>query len=428
MSGDAADKRRAGAPALAAGWFFALAVAGGVPMAAAQDASPPPDAEAADTPAEHVRKSKLRREVEADGSRLFRFHPIWTGSEKLKDTLAHYGLTYSLETAFYEQYASQVTEGQKNFGTFSWRLSASWRFLPAADVGAFFLEASFLGSPGLNYNPSVEVITRNVGSVSTLNGNIYPFGAALDESILKFVSQSTRFVAGIGKVDLSNRFDTNRVANDSFQQFIAFALENNLSIPWPVYGGLGGFGRVHFGEHAYLSVGAAASVVDRAFRFGENLGDGNWIEMAELGAKVQVPWLGLGHYRLTPWHAEFPGGEGWGVGVNFDQALGHPDVVSFFRFGYGEPSATPIRTFVSGGVSWLRPFGRDNESAGIGFAWSDPSPGQGFQDETLVEFFYRFAILPWIHISPDLQIVYHPANDPKRTTVFVPGIRLNVSL
>ncbi|MEE2677917.1 MAG: carbohydrate porin [Myxococcota bacterium] len=412
------------------GLFVALALAGAarseVPGGGtATTASDGTGASPAEAPAGD---STLRREVQADGSRLFRFHPIWNGSQQLKEFLARYGLTYSLETAFYEQYASRVTQGQKNFGTFSWRLSASWRFWPTASLGAFFLETSFLGSPGLNYDPSLEVITRNVGSISTLNGNIYPFGIALDEVMVKYISPSTEYVGGIGKVDLTNRFDTNRVANDSFRQFIAFALENNLSIPWPVYGGLGGFARVNLGENAYLSVGVAASVVDRAFQFGRNIGDGNWIEMLELGAEFQVPGLGLGHYRLTPWHADFPDAEGWGVGVNFDQALGNPEVVSFFRFGYGEPSATPIQTFASFGVTWLRPFGRADEMAGVGFAWSNPSPGQGLQDETLIEVFYRFAILPWIHISPDLQVVFHPANDPKRGTVFVPGIRLSVSL
>lgn len=372
-------------------------------------------------------RARLERQVRSDGSRAFRFHPALRASEKFNEALHPFGITYQLQVAFYYQYASRVTSGQQNFGSFSWLFSGSWRMIDAEGLGSIFVDATLLGSPGLNYDPKTVAIDRNISSVSDLNGNVYPNAAALDEVVIKYVSPENQFVGLLGKIDLSNRFDSNRVANDAFRQFTAFALVNNLSIPWPDYGGIGGFFRFDFGNHYYIMAGAAASVVEEGFRFGSGLGDGNWIEMAELGAEFEVPYLGRGHYRLTPWHSQTPSGEGWGVSINFDQAVGLPQLVTFFRFGIGEPSATPIRLFVSLGLGWLQPWGRPHDMVGFGAAQSNPSPGQGLQNETLVEFFYRFAIFPWMQLSPDLQVVFNPANDLRQNLVVVPGIRLNMT-
>jgi len=411
---------------------LALAAAFGVPEVQAEtgDGAPKSQNEKPDTATAESAEpdASLKAEVQADGSRLFQFHPIWNASQKLKEKLKQYGLTYTLQMAFYNQYASDVTVGQHDYGTYSWLFATTWRFLRTEEHGALFIDATLLGSPGLNYDPATELITRNVGSISELNGNIYPDPAALDELLLKYVSPSTRYGGAIGKIDLSNRFDTNRVANSSFRQFTAFALQNNLSIPWPVYGGIGAFVHTDLREHHYVMVGTAASIVDQPFEFGSHIDDGNLYQLLEIGTQIDVPSLGVGNYRLTPWHARILDDDGWGFGFNFDQELFDPDVVAFFRFGLGDQSATPVETFLSGGLTWLRPWGRAHDMLGLGVAWSNPSPDEGDRNETLIELFYRYSIFPWVQLGPDLQIIHHPANDAGRGTVFVGGIRLYLSL
>jgi hypothetical protein len=393
--------------------------------APASQAEPPAAATRAES--SEVASSELQKEIRSGGSRLFQFHPIWQASQNLKEKLHDYGLTYALEMSLHDQYASKVTTGQQNYASYSWRFAASWRFLRSKQRGSLFVDATLLGSPRLNYDPAVTLINRNIGSISELNGNLYPDPAALDELLIKYVAPSTRYGGAVGKLDLSNRFDTNRVANDAFRQFTAFSLENNLAIPWPEYGGVGAFIHADIGEQHYVMAAAGASVVAQPFGFGDQIGDGNLYQLVEIGTEVELPGIGVGHYRLTPWHARVLGRSGWGVGFNFDQELFHPDLVAFFRFGLGEPSITPVRTFVSGGVSWLQPWGRAHDVVGVGVAWSNPSTGRGFRNETLIEVFYRFSILPWVQLSPDLQIVYHPAQDDQQDTVLIPGIRLYLS-
>ena len=377
--------------------------------------------------------SLLHQQHRADGSKLSRHHPAAEFIKELKPKLHELGLLTQIDMAFYDEYASKVVKGidQKNFGTYSWRLYTDWRFYQSDETGSLFFEFTLLGSPTLNYGSASELSSRNIASISELNGNIYPDAAALDEMLVKYISPSTRFVFGVGKVDLSNRFDTNPVANDAFSQFFAFALENNMAIPWPVFGGIGAFFRANIDENFYIMVAGANSVVNHGFQFGTEIGNQSWYQMAELGVTVEMPFLGKGHYKLTPWHnriAGAEGGEGWGVGINFDQALYFEHLVAFFRFGAGEPEATPINLFVSGGLTWLKPFNRKHDMAGLGVGFSRPTEALGvYRSETLVEIFYRFAIRPWLTLTPDLQVVHHPANDPERNVVFVPGIRLSAS-
>jgi porin len=371
----------------------------------------------------------------ADGSKLSKHHPTSDFLRKLNPRMEEVGLLLKVDIAFYDQQASSVIQdGVKNLGTYSWRIYVDWRFLQVEDAGSLFFNFTLLGSFGFNYTEEQASWTRNIGSVSELNGNIYPDESAIDEMFIKYVSPETEYVLGIGKLDLSNRFDTNAVANDAFRQFFAFALENNLSIPWPDYGGIGAFFRLNFGKGNYLMVAGAPSVVRHPFEFGNEITNENWYQIAELGITVDTPFLGEGHYKLTPWHNRTVNGEGWGVGVNFDQEIYFKDLISFFRFGYGEPEATPIEIFISAGLTWLKPFGRKHDMFGVGVAWSDSSPTPWTskephdpQSETLIEIFYRASILTWLSLTPDLQIVHHPATDRRHNIVYIPGIRLQAS-
>jgi carbohydrate-selective porin OprB len=85
---------------------------------------------------------------------------------------------------------------------------------------------------------------------------------------------------------------------------------------------------------------------------------------------------------------------------------------------------TPVKTFVSGGIAFEAPFGRANDIAAIGVAWSDPSSGEGFRDETLLEILYQLEIVKAISLTPNLQLVFDPANNAGDDVVVVPGIRM----
>ncbi|HHT9111130.1 MAG TPA: carbohydrate porin [Candidatus Brocadiaceae bacterium] len=103
----------------------------------------------------------------------------------------------------------------------------------------------------------------------------------------------------------------------------------------------------------------------------------------------------------------------------------------FGRFGLTDGEVNPVQEFYSIGLSGkgLIP-GRDNDSFGVGYYFlsiSDKLPRiieQRTQDEQGVELYYNIAITPWLHITPDLQVI-EPVSKNVNTTV-VAGVRMKI--
>jgi porin len=349
-----------------------------------------------------------------------------------KERLGDWGIRFDVDLDFFDQHASRVVSGQHDFGTFSWRTMGDWRLFDLgsgdhlAAIGKGYWSWTAFGTAGLNYDPDHQSLTGNVGAVDTLNATVFDQGAALDELFWKQVALDGKLLVLAGKIDMAYHFDTNRVANDGYTQFFSYSLQNNSSIPAPIYGGFGGLVRGNLTKQAYLMLGVGDSSMNKAVLPWKTLENDSWYQLLELGLSPTIPVLGKGSYRLTPWHNHLFGSDGFGVALNVDQELGRKDVVAFFRFGYGDEDVTPVKTFVSGGVAFEAPFGRQDDLVAIGVAWSDPSPSEGFRDETLIELFYRLEIVKSISITPDLQLVFDPANNPGDDVVVVPGIRLHL--
>lgn len=111
-------------------------------------------------------------------------------------------------------------------------------------------------------------------------------------------------------------------------------------------------------------------------------------------------------------------GDSWAIYYNFDQYLyvekedPTQGVGLFFRFGQGDERNNPIERFYSFGIGGggIIPT-RDRDTFGIGWYLVDRSDqlpplverrtrgGQGF------EAFYNVEALPWLHVTPDLQVL-----------------------
>ncbi len=356
--------------------------------------------------------------------------PDWNvlsgAGQALKGALRDIGIRLGLDTAFDDQHASQTATGDENFATFGWQTVADLRLHESKQLGTSYLQWTLLGSPGLNYNTDDRSISGNVGSISALNANVFPDPAALDELAFKHVSPAETLVVVAGRVDQSSYFDNNREANNGFRQFFAFALENNLALPFTTYGGIGGLVRFALSKDLYVMTGVGTAKNDEPWAFWKSANDGNWDQIFEVGLTQSLAYLGKGHYRLTPWHGHVSGSDGWGLGLNIDQELGIDRLVAFFRFGIGDDDITLVERFVSGGLALERPFGRKHDLVAFGVAWSDPSSGAGVRDETLLELYYRLQLSPSIALTPDLQIAVDPASDPKHDTIVIGGVRFEI--
>jgi porin len=365
--------------------------------------------------------------------------PAQSGAvRKAKGAAQEHGLHLRFDAALYDQRASDVLMGSRNLGTVTWQLAGHWRLLDDGGWGTGSVGWSFLGSQSIGAGATDETLSGNVGSISGLNANVVPNVAAVDELFWRHEAADRRWALLVGRVDQASHFDANRIANDGYSQFFAFAFENNLSIPWSTYGGFGGVLRVDLGGGRYVLASVAAVNNEPRVPWSA-AGHEGWNQMLEIGTTHTLPGLGRGHVRVTPWHNSIPGADGFGVAINLDQQLGSGPTcngpgpssgqwIGFFRAGVGDPAVTPVRAFASAGVALQGPFGRTQDRMAIGIAWSDASPGAGARDETLIEAYYRFALSPALSLTPDLQLVVDPALDPDAQDTVVLGLRLHLTL
>lgn len=103
----------------------------------------------------------------------------------------------------------------------------------------------------------------------------------------------------------------------------------------------------------------------------------------------------------------------------------------FGRLGIGDRDVNPMEAFYSFGIGGkgLIP-SREDDTFGAGYyyiAMNDTLPRMiknHVQDEQGVELYYNIAVTPWLHITPDIQII-EPARRAVSTTI-IAGVRIKI--
>ncbi|UCD57701.1 MAG: carbohydrate porin, partial [Candidatus Hydrogenedentota bacterium] len=144
-----------------------------------------------------------------------------------------------------------------------------------------------------------------------------------------------RVVLTAGKLDLTNYFDTNMVANDETVQFLNSGLVNSVAVAFPEDNGAGVRLGIHPADWVEVGVGWAESDAD----WEDIVNDGFGI--AEVNLKPGFRGR-AGNYRFYAWvngsdKEELDGDktdeDGWGIGLSFDQNISDSLTV-FLRLGY----------------------------------------------------------------------------------------------
>ena len=103
----------------------------------------------------------------------------------------------------------------------------------------------------------------------------------------------------------------------------------------------------------------------------------------------------------------------------------------FGRFGWARQDINPIAHFYSAGVGGKGVLpDRDRDTCGIGYYFVDMSNHMPdmFHSEQGIEAYYNIEITPWLHLSPDFQIVTNPGGTDDHDVSLVYGLRLQTSL
>lgn len=130
--------------------------------------------------------------------------------------------------------------------------------------------------------------------------------------------------------------------------------------------------------------------------------------------------------------------DSWSFYYNFDQYLFVEDedptqgIGIFGRFGVADQHTNPIERFYSAGIGGkgIIP-GRDHDTFGIGYYYIEvsdklPTPFNRIDNGQGVEIFYNIEVTPWLHITPDFQII--EAGLKTIDTTYIAGFRIKIDL
>jgi porin len=195
-------------------------------------------------------------------------------------------------------------------------------------------------------------------------------------------------------------------------------------------GALGGVAKGFVSDNFWIGGGfydANAKSGDPGF---DTWDSGELLKHVELGWTPDISRRGTDRVQLTYWHKDrlaakgTPSGSGWLL--SWSAKLGQR-WVPFARAGWsdGGGGALAERSF-SAGFSYRMAF-QDWLTLGIG--WNEPSDvthGAGLGSEKVLEASYLWQITANTSLTPDLQWIIDPANNPAENSVWTAGLRLRL--
>ncbi len=366
-------------------------------------------------PASDVSAPKgLRKQITYQRARAYRRQTI---SEKVEEALGdaeRNRVQLGIDASAVVQRLTQTSGRSTSFDDHAYGLAAADIYFtaPVARNTTFF--ANLVGFSGST--PDEELLDRPLA----LNG----YGARLDdpdevnlrEALIEtsFREESVTFT--VGRIDLTNYFDTNTVANDEKSQFLADPLVNNPAL-----------GLSSNGAGATIAWDAKDSL---SFRIGAqqstesqtNLSD-SVFSVAEIAYLARPFSLPEGNYRVWYRLDNSTDETRDGFGLSFDQKL-NSAFTMFTRYGRSEADEGKD-DFWSVGFQLRRAFVLNpGDVWGVGYANADLGDGGR---QRLTEVYYNLQLAARLGLSFHIQYSDEALKGQRDASYFVPGLRLRAT-
>jgi len=408
---------------------------------AAQDAEPTVETDTSPDPAEPTDQKRRRyrlapddsvaqiRQLKEDADGLIGFSPlvpVKAAWQRMNDDLEEsvglrLGIAY---TALYQQASASLGPDHAGGGFFE--LFGVWHIVgEEGDTSGgivFTLESA---------HAYTTIAPKELGaSIGSLWGTVNEFGdqgIAFTDMYWQQQFAHDRFGFRIGKIDMSDVFNTGRFASDK-QFFLNEAFGGNPALPFPQQG-LGLAFSAEATETLRFSFGAANATGDRNGPGFDQLGDNEVFSILEVGFDPHIKGHGVGNYDLSLWHADaqddagLPSGNG--VALSADQEFNDSFAV-FIRAGVNSGGVKDTRGYAGAGAVLLEPFDRRNDSFGVGLSWGQPD-NRALRDQYAGEVYYRVQLTPTTQITPSVQLFIDPALNPDEDAIAVLSLRARVA-
>lgn len=238
----------------------------------------------------------------------------------------------------------------------------------------------------------------------------------VNEAWTEFLFLNDIFTVTAGKIDLTNYFDNNAIANDENSQFISSPFINSSAFAVPS-NSPGLRIRTTILERFYIQFAIA-----KAENTGNNIFN-NLYKIGGIGFKLLPNSKYTAEFHLFGYSHPLADNR-FGFGVSMSQTIAARFTI-FGRFGNNENELADwygIKNSWSSGAQFIENL--IGEPSIIGMAYGSTKPfNQNFKNEKLTEFYIRQMINTWISISAHYQYVWDTFGEDDRYSIL--GLRIN---
>ena len=271
------------------------------------------------------------------------------------------------------------------------------------------------------------------GIAALAPGFAYSDNFEMDLSVINWTQSFANGKAGyaVGRLGFDVYLDAFPIQTFS-RGFINRSFILNPTLPTTGIGALGGVVKGFVTDNIWLGAQIHdANAVSGKFDF-DTVQEGEWLKAVEVGYTPSFGQRKSHLVQFTYWDkdarslAGVSSGSGWAVSAAWKL---NDTYFPFVRFGHSDGGGgVAAEDAFSAGVEISRPRG---EVWTIGAGWARPSEetfGPGLDDETALEMSYKFPITKNFSLLPDAQIIFSPANNPGKTSIWVIGVRAILTL
>lgn len=363
------------------------------------------------------------------GKRVNEFSELWQDYEDFKKNLNqnygfNYGLTYSMTGQYGAPSGKKAAFQSIAYPDFTWNIFNN-------DMGNLALNAA--------YN-MVQYSGSNGNGIGNRIGVVTPINDYTEQSNefpeLYFTYQLPAnynwMTIGLGQFPLYN-FDGTAYNSNQQENFINWTFSQNASSTYAT-AGLGGYIQASPNDWVFTIGAQDATNITGESISTSNLDEKHYTTFGSIAYNPTINGLGQGQYSVLyynqPWVEKQPQTtNGWSL--NAMQNLGEKWAV-FGRINGVDGDMATIDTSYMLGAVINNPWNR-NSLDQIGFAAglnhiNETAVGAPLEHkyETVLESYFAYGISSFMTITPDVQVYFNPAENPKSDSAFVFSLRATV--
>jgi len=355
------------------------------------------------------------------------FDPWFNFTENLNQKYGlNIGLTY---TVLYQHASKSLQERTKNASSGVFDILGEWHLLNRGKKNEGFLGFRTRWA----HTPFTEIAPNNLNNEI---GSLWKTASAFSDLDF-FINQlwweqnlwDDKINLRIGKVKQTDFVDFFRFSSSKLY-YINAAFSQNPTIPFPEEG-FGGYIKFQPTDLFYvlLTIGDNNAEAD-SFNFKSFFEKREYLTALEINFHPLLQKYGFeGNHHVTFWHSdgrkEKDTPPSRGISVNLDE-LFLDRYGAFIRYSYSDGKETNVKQLLSLGLG-IKNLGLKGNIIAIAFAVGEPRQSN-LRTQYVFESFYRIQLLSMLQVTPDIQFIINPSDNPGQDLIVVYGIRLRIAI